>query len=55
MNEQEIDDRDTLSECHRDYMARYVAFELLRASESLLKLRASRLEPERLKARLRGL
>jgi hypothetical protein len=42
MEEVEVDDRDTLSECHRDYMVRYVEFELERqeqVSERVLRER----------------
>jgi hypothetical protein len=64
MNEVETDERDTLSECHRDYMARYVEFERLRqvrASASFLKERADAIgrsaaesAPESILARLCG-
>jgi hypothetical protein len=53
MDRVETDERDTLSECHREFMARYVEFELLRqerASESFLKRRASALVPSSVKA-----
>jgi hypothetical protein len=47
METSETDERDTLSEYHRDYMARYVTFELLRqerVSRSLLMERAGALD-----------
>jgi hypothetical protein len=52
-----VDERDTLSDSHRDYMARYVQFEILRLerTSASFRKRLAMHYAQRLKARLRGL
>jgi hypothetical protein len=58
MDSTDTDDRDTLSESHKDYMIRFVQYELQRqerVSQRFLKERADALEAEAPKAQLRAL
>jgi hypothetical protein len=57
MDSTDTDDRDTLSESHKDYMIRFVQYELQRqerVSQRFLKERASRMEPSSLKMAVRA-